>query len=88
MPGSIDALTSAAVPIIGQAFTLLEVVPIVVLVCNCEAKKTLSLPGLNAQAQCPACKRVFSAQSVESAVLDQATGSRSHKAQIAMGIPR
>lgn len=75
------------VTIIGQAFTLIEVVPVTVLVCNCEAKKTISVPGLNVQAQCSACKRLYSVHMVECKV-DHATGKKAFNASIAMATPR
>jgi hypothetical protein len=80
-------IRNEAVPIVGQAFTLLEVVPVTVLVCNCEDKKTVSIPGLNTPGQCPACKRVFSVQAVQS-VVDQTTGRKTHNVNVVMAIPK
>jgi hypothetical protein len=75
------------VPIVGQAFTLLEVVPVTTLVCNCEAKKVVTIAGLGTPAKCSGCGKAYVAMSAES-VLDQATGHKNHNAQIAMMVPR
>lgn len=49
-----------AVPVVGQPFTVHSVIPYVCLTCNCEAKTVVVLVGLQAQAVCDACRRVFS----------------------------
>ncbi len=48
----------AGIPIIGQPFTLKSWVPIVNLVCNCEAHDVVLLVG-EAPGACPSCGRGF-----------------------------
>lgn len=75
------------VPIVGQLFTLLEVVPVTTLICNCEAKKVVTIAGLNTPAPCPACRKAYIVMSAETA-FDQQSGRKNHNAQIAVRVPR
>lgn len=47
------------VPIVGQAFSLKNWLPIVNIVCNCEAQELVTLTGVGTIAQCKACQRAF-----------------------------
>lgn len=47
------------IPIVGQAFTLKNWLPVVNIVCNCEAQELVTLAGVGTVAQCSACKRAF-----------------------------
>lgn len=78
--------SNANVPIIGQAFTLLDVVPVAVLTCNCESKKVLSVAGFNVPTQCPGCKKIFVLQGVESH-RDPVTGKKHHNVKLGMAMP-
>lgn len=45
------------IPIVGQLCTPLACCNIAVVRCNCEAKTIVTIEGVAAVAQCPACKR-------------------------------
>lgn len=52
------------IPIIGQPFVIKSFVPMLQIVCNCEAKEPLLLIG-NGAGQCPACHRGFQLQGMK-----------------------
>lgn len=45
------------IPIVGQLCTPLACCNIAVIRCNCDAKTVVTIEGVAAVAQCPACKR-------------------------------
>ena len=72
------AFPPAAIPIVGQPFTLKGWFPTVVIVCNCgEAHEPILLVGEGPQA-CPACKRTF--------VIAHVTHQHGQPPQIGIGI--
>jgi hypothetical protein len=73
---------AGAVTILGNPYTVVAILPTVLLTCGCPAKTLIVLQGMGAQGMCPACTRGFALQGVQ---LDaQGTGG----ATIASGLAR
>jgi hypothetical protein len=69
---SVLNISAADVPILGQAYTIKSVCPVVVAVCNCEAQTVITLPGIGSQAICPGCRRAFQLRAADANISGQA----------------
>lgn len=52
-------MAGSPIPIVGQAATLKEFCPTVLIQCNCEAKAPVLIVGAKAVKACQACKRRY-----------------------------
>lgn len=55
----------ANVPIVGQAFKMKTWLPVVNIVCNCEAQELVTLAGVGTVAQCASCRRAFTVATIQ-----------------------